>query len=36
MLRDDECVGLLSFANRKAGAFTDKEIALAESFRDRR
>ena len=34
MLRDGECVGLLSFANRKAGAFTDKEIALAESFRD--
>jgi GAF domain-containing protein/DNA-binding response OmpR family regulator len=34
MLRDAECVGLLSFANRKPGAFTDKEIALAESFRD--
>ncbi len=34
MLRDGECVGLLSFASRKAGAFTDKEIALAESFRD--
>ena len=34
MLRDGECVGLLSFANRQAGAFTDKEIALAESFRD--
>jgi len=34
MLRDGECVGLLSFANREAGAFTDKEIALAESFRD--
>ena len=34
MLRDGECVGLLSFANREAGAFTDKEITLAESFRD--
>jgi GAF domain-containing protein/CheY-like chemotaxis protein len=34
MLREGECVGLLSFANRKAGAFADKEIALAESFRD--
>ncbi len=34
MLRGGECVGLLSFANRQAGAFTDKEIALAESFRD--
>ena len=34
MLRDGECVGLLSFANRQAGAFTDREIALAESFRD--
>ncbi|RPH60197.1 MAG: GAF domain-containing protein, partial [Burkholderiales bacterium] len=34
MLRDGECVGLLSFANRQPGAFTDKEIALAESFRD--
>ena len=34
MLRGDECVGLLSFANRKAGAFADKDIALAESFRD--
>ena len=34
MLRDGECVGLLSFANRKVGAFAEKEIALAESFRD--
>jgi GAF domain-containing protein/DNA-binding response OmpR family regulator len=34
MLRDDESVGLLSFTNRQPGAFTDKEIALAESFRD--
>ncbi len=34
MLRDGECVGLLSFANREAGAFTAKETALAESFRD--
>jgi GAF domain-containing protein/DNA-binding response OmpR family regulator len=34
MLREGECVGLLSFANRTAGAFADKEIALAESFRD--
>jgi signal transduction histidine kinase/DNA-binding response OmpR family regulator len=34
MLRDDESVGLLSFTNRQPGAFTDREIALAESFRD--
>jgi len=34
MLRDGECVGLLSFANRTAGEFSAKEIALAESFRD--
>jgi GAF domain-containing protein/CheY-like chemotaxis protein len=34
MVRDDESVGLLSFTNRTPGAFTDKEIALAESFRD--
>jgi GAF domain-containing protein/DNA-binding response OmpR family regulator len=34
MLRDGECVGLLSFANRKVGAFAEREIALAESFRD--
>jgi len=34
MVRDDESVGLLSFTNRKPGAFSDREIALAESFRD--
>ena len=34
MVRDDESVGLLSFTNRQPGAFSDKEIALAESFRD--
>jgi len=34
MLRDGECVGLLSFANHTAGEFSTKEIALAESFRD--
>jgi GAF domain-containing protein/CheY-like chemotaxis protein len=34
MLRDGECVGLLSFANRQPGAFADKEVALAASFRD--
>ncbi|UCG96467.1 MAG: GAF domain-containing protein [Burkholderiales bacterium] len=34
MLRGDDCVGLLSFANRRPGAFGDKEVRIAESFRD--
>jgi GAF domain-containing protein/CheY-like chemotaxis protein len=34
MLRDDECVGLLSFGRSRPQAFSGKEIALAESFRD--
>ncbi len=34
LLRDGESVGLLSFARNRAGAFSDREIALAESFRD--
>ncbi|HEX6974270.1 MAG TPA: GAF domain-containing protein, partial [Vicinamibacterales bacterium] len=34
MLRDDECIGLLVFGRRAAGAFNAKEIAVAESFRD--
>ncbi|MBC7705302.1 MAG: GAF domain-containing protein [Rhodoferax sp.] len=34
MLRDDECIGLLSFGCNRPRIFSDKEIALAESFRD--
>ena len=34
LLRGDECIGLLSFGNSRARTFSDKEIALAESFRD--
>ena len=34
LLRDGECIGLLSFARNRPGAFGAKEIALAESFRD--
>ena len=34
LLRGGECTGLVSFARNRAGAFSDKEIALAESFRD--
>jgi GAF domain-containing protein len=34
LLRADECIGVLSFGRSRAGAFTAKEIALAESFRD--
>ncbi len=34
LLRGGECIGLLTFGKSKAGAFSDKEIALAESFRD--
>jgi GAF domain-containing protein/DNA-binding response OmpR family regulator len=34
LLREGECVGLLTFGKNRIGAFSDKEIALAESFRD--
>jgi signal transduction histidine kinase/CheY-like chemotaxis protein len=34
MLRDGESIGLLSFARSRAEAFSDAQIALAESFRD--
>ncbi len=34
LLRGGECIGLLSFADKRARTFGDKEIALAESFRD--
>ena len=34
LMREGECVGLLSFGKSRIGAFTDREIALAESFRD--
>ena len=34
LMREGECVGLLTFAKNRIGAFSDKEIALAESFRD--
>jgi len=34
MLRDGESIGLLSFARARAEAFSDAQIALAESFRD--
>ena len=34
MLRDGECIGVLAFARKRVGAFDDKQIALAESFRD--
>ncbi len=34
LLRGGECIGLLTFGKHRAGAFSDKEIALAESFRD--
>jgi GAF domain-containing protein len=34
LLHDGNCIGVLAFARQRAGAFTDKEIALAESFRD--
>ena len=33
-MRKDECIGVLVLARDKAGAFTDKEIALAKSFVD--
>ena len=34
MLRDGESIGQLSFARLKPGAFSEAQIALAESFRD--
>ncbi len=34
MVRGGESLGLLSFARKRAGAFTTAEIALAKSFRD--
>ncbi|MBK9114600.1 MAG: GAF domain-containing protein [Betaproteobacteria bacterium] len=34
LLRGDACVGVLVLGNRRANAFSDKAIALAESFRD--
>jgi GAF domain-containing protein len=34
LLREDECLGVLIFTRSSASAFSDKEIALAESFRD--
>ncbi len=34
LLRKDECIGVLALARDKAGAFGDKEIALAKSFVD--
>jgi serine phosphatase RsbU (regulator of sigma subunit) len=34
LLRGDACLGLLVLGNKRANAFNDKAIALAESFRD--
>ncbi len=34
LLRQGECIGALVLARHEAGAFSDKEIALAESFVD--
>jgi GAF domain-containing protein/DNA-binding response OmpR family regulator len=34
LMRQGECIGVLVLAREKAGAFGDKEIALAESFVD--
>ncbi len=34
LLRHGECIGVLALARSKAGAFSEKEIALAESFVD--
>ena len=34
LVRKDECIGVLVLARDKAGAFDDKEIALAKSFVD--
>jgi GAF domain-containing protein len=34
LLREGECIGLLGIAGKRAGIFSENEIALAESFRD--
>ena len=34
LLRDGDCIGLLTFSSARAHGFGAKEIALAESFRD--
>ena len=34
LLRQQVCIGVLALARARPGAFSDKEIALAESFRD--
>src|SRR5581483_4126257 len=34
LLRDGACIGLLTLVSKQPGKFGDKEIALAESFRD--
>ena len=34
LLRHGECIGLLTLVSHRTGAFGDKEVALAESFRD--
>ena len=34
LLREGECIGLLTFGGKRAGMFGESEIALAESFRD--
>ena len=34
LLRGDACAGVLVLGNKRANAFSDKAIALAESFRD--
>jgi GAF domain-containing protein/sensor histidine kinase YesM len=34
LLRGDDCVGVLVLGHKRANAFNDKAIALAESFRD--
>ena len=34
LLREDECIGLLGIGGKRAGSFSESEVALAESFRD--
>ncbi|MEO8344544.1 MAG: GAF domain-containing protein, partial [Betaproteobacteria bacterium] len=34
LLRGGECIGVLAFAKKRVGGFSDKEITLAEAFRD--
>ncbi len=34
LLRQGECIGVLGMMRQRAGAFSDNEIGLAESFRD--